>query len=207
MKKRSASADRICTVAVGHFSEHGYDGSSLSDIAELAGMRKASLYSHFDSKDDLFLAVFADALLEEHSFMQRCFDDEAALQQAPQQAMQQAGALYCDRMAQRYGQSPHARFLLRTVYLPPQVLRDHITGAYRALLDQLERHYAASLLHAAPWLAQPRLALYVQAYLGIIDSMQVELIYADGAALQQRHAALWQILSDSLAMAALSHAA
>ena len=202
MKKRSASADRICTVAVGHFSEHGYDGSSLSDIAELAGMRKASLYSHFDSKDDLFLAVFADALLEEHSFMQQCFDDEVALQQALQQAPQQAGALYCDRMAQRYGQSPHARFLLRTVYLPPQVLRDHITGAYRALLDQLERHYAASLLQTAPWLAQPRLALYVQAYLGIIDSMQVELIYADGAALQQRHAALWQILSDSLTMAA-----
>src|SRR5476649_904191 len=86
MKKRSASADRICAVAVGHFSEHGYDGSSLSDIAELAGMRKASLYSHLKRKDDLFLAVFADALRKKHSFMQQCLDDKRAQKQLPQRA-------------------------------------------------------------------------------------------------------------------------
>ena len=79
MKKRSASADNICAVAVVHFSEHGYDASSLSDIAEQAGMRKASLYSHFAGKDALFLDVFADALAEEQAFMDACFDDEAAL--------------------------------------------------------------------------------------------------------------------------------
>jgi len=78
MKKRSASADNICAVAVVHFSEHGYDASSLSDIAEQAGMRKASLYSHFAGKDALFLDVFADALAEEQAFMDACFADEAA---------------------------------------------------------------------------------------------------------------------------------
>ncbi|MNT19465.1 hypothetical protein D3C72_1547250 [compost metagenome] len=53
----------------------------------------------------------------------------------------------------------------------------------------------------APALAPQRIELYAQAYLGIVDSLHVELIYAGGAALQQRHAALWHILSDSLAMA------
>lgn len=199
MKKRSASADKICAIAVGHFSEHGYDASSLSDIAEQAGMRKASLYSHFSGKDALFLDVFADALEEEQGFMQLCFDDEAIL---PEDAGgRQAGALYCDRMAQRYSDSAHLRFLLRTAYLPPASLREQVGSGFEALLVQLLQHYVASLGRLAPALPPERIALYAQAYLGIVDSLHVELIYAGGAALQQRHAALWQILSDSLAMA------
>ena len=199
MKKRSASADKICAVAVVHFSEHGYDASSLSDIAEQAGMRKASLYSHFAGKDALFLDVFADALAEEQAFMDACFADEGAL--AADAGGQLAGSLYCDRMAQRYADSAHLRFLLRTAYLPPGPLRVEVGTGYEALLAQLQRHYVASLGRMAPALGPPRIELYAQAYLGIVDSLHVELIYAGGAALQQRHAALWHILSDSLAMA------
>jgi AcrR family transcriptional regulator len=198
MKKRSASADKICAVAVAHFSEHGYDASSLSDIAAQAGMRKASLYSHFTGKDALFLDVFADALAEEQAFMDACFADEAALADAGGQL---AGSLYCDRMAQRYADSAHLRFLLRTAYLPPASLRVQIGSGFEALLVQLLQHYVASLGRLAPRLPAARVELYAQAYLGIVDSLHVELIYAGGAALQQRHAALWQILSDSLAMA------
>lgn len=199
MKKRSASADNICAVAVVHFSEHGYDASSLSDIAELAGMRKASLYSHFAGKDALFLDVFADALAEEQAFMDACFADEAAL--APGAGGPLAGSLYCDRMAQRYADSAHLRFLLRTAYLPPATLRVEVGTGYETLLAQLQRHYVASLGRLAPSLPAQRSELYAQAYLGIVDSLHVELIYAGGATLQQRHAALWQILSDSLALA------
>lgn len=202
MKKRSASADNICAVAVVHFSEHGYDASSLSAIAAQAGMRKASLYSHFAGKDALFLDVFADALAEEQAFMDACFADEAALVATAGSAL--AGSLYCDRMAQRYADSAHLRFLLRTAYLPPAPLRVEVGTGYEALLAQLQRHYVASLGRMAPALAPQRVDLYAQAYLGIVDSLHVELIYAGGAALQQRHAALWQILSDSLAMAAQS---
>lgn len=199
MKKRSASADNICAVAVVHFSEHGYDASSLSDIAGQAGMRKASLYSHFAGKDALFLDVFADALAEEQAFMDACFADEAALAATAGSTL--AGSLYCDRMAQRYADSAHLRFLLRTAYLPPAPLRIEVGTGYEALLAQLQQHYVASLGRLAPALAPQRVDLYAQAYLGIVDSLHVELIYAGGAALQQRHAALWQILSDSLAMA------
>ncbi len=200
MKKRSASADNICAVAVAHFSEHGYDASSLNDIAELAGMRKASLYSHFSGKDALFLAVFDDALEQEQAFMNSCFADEASRFAS---GGQQAGSLYCDRMAERYADSAHLRFLLRTAYLPPATLRVQVGAGFEALLVQLLQHYVASLGRLAPALPSARIELYSQAYLGIVDSLHVELIYAGGAALRQRHAALWQILSDSLSMQSL----
>jgi Transcriptional regulator len=46
------------------FLERGFHGASLDEIAETAGYSKGAVYSNFDSKDELFLAVF-DAHLEQ----------------------------------------------------------------------------------------------------------------------------------------------
>lgn len=60
------------------FAEHGYDASSLNEIATLAGMRKASLYAHFASKDALFVQVFQRALVEETAYVELGFQQEMA---------------------------------------------------------------------------------------------------------------------------------
>lgn len=46
------------------FSELGYHGSSMEDIAEATGMRKASLYHHVRKKEDLLFAIH-ELLVEE----------------------------------------------------------------------------------------------------------------------------------------------
>ncbi len=51
------SRSRLIEVAREVFAQKGYAGSSLSEIANLAGLRKASLYHHFPSKDSIYLAV------------------------------------------------------------------------------------------------------------------------------------------------------
>lgn len=42
------------------FTERGYRGSSLRDIAEEAGIKAASIYNHFRSKEEIFEAVFIE---------------------------------------------------------------------------------------------------------------------------------------------------
>ena len=39
------------------FSKNGYDGTSVADICELAGISKGAFYHHFPSKQSVFLAL------------------------------------------------------------------------------------------------------------------------------------------------------
>ena len=55
--RAAASRNRIVDAALELFSTHGYEGTSIRDIATAVGMTTASLYYHFSSKDELFVIV------------------------------------------------------------------------------------------------------------------------------------------------------
>lgn len=55
--EHSDTRERILDVALELFTEQGYDGTSLREIAERLGVTKAALYYHFESKEDILLAL------------------------------------------------------------------------------------------------------------------------------------------------------
>jgi AcrR family transcriptional regulator len=62
-ESRRQTRDRLLTAAAQVFAQSGFNGASVEEIAEAAGYSKGAVYSNFDSKEDLFLALI-DQYLE-----------------------------------------------------------------------------------------------------------------------------------------------
>ncbi|MBJ7450879.1 MAG: TetR/AcrR family transcriptional regulator [Blastococcus sp.] len=61
---RTPGAQRVLEAALDLFATHGFDGTSLQEIADRLGITKAAVYYHFRTKDELLLALVRPALDE-----------------------------------------------------------------------------------------------------------------------------------------------
>ena len=58
MRKGTRTREEIIAQAAGLFNQRGYTGVSVSDVMAATGLKKGGIYNHFDSKEQLALAVF-----------------------------------------------------------------------------------------------------------------------------------------------------
>jgi len=60
----SSTKENIKSIALTLFAKKGYEGTTMNEIANLVGIKKASLYAHFKGKEDLFFLVYEDLAQE-----------------------------------------------------------------------------------------------------------------------------------------------
>lgn len=80
--EKSNTKQEILEAALNLFSTQGFEATSVSQIADAVGIRKASMYSHFTSKQEILDALLQDGLAQyaEHSvFAKAAWDDPAFL--------------------------------------------------------------------------------------------------------------------------------
>ncbi len=109
---------KILDNALALFMEKGYEGASMSDIAAATGIRKASLYAHFDRKQDIFQAIFDDILAEYAAFIRALTEARAGENALAQlERMFQDFILYCHENMKMY-------FWDRYFYFPPDFMAE-----------------------------------------------------------------------------------
>ena len=182
----TSAAERIAYLALDQFAEHGYDAASLNDIAVRAGIKKASLYAHFASKDALYGVVLELALQAERDYVQSQFAKNARSIKAP-------GEVYIDNLQRRYSAHASLRFLLRAAFYPPAPLRGVVMSGFNDYMAMLRSHFQQGLLKAYPAVDEQTGEVLAQAYLVMIDSLHVELTYGDAQAYSRRLEALQRL--------------
>jgi TetR/AcrR family transcriptional repressor of nem operon len=58
MSKGEETRQRIVAQAAAIFNQHGFDGSSLSELMKATGLEKGGIYRHFSSKEELAAEAF-----------------------------------------------------------------------------------------------------------------------------------------------------
>ncbi|MGE7186072.1 TetR/AcrR family transcriptional regulator [Peribacillus sp. NPDC006672] len=168
-------SDEIKKAALKYFTIHGYEGTSLSQIAEEVGIRKQSIYSHFKGKDDLFLSVLKDAkemelsLYVEYFNIMRKSDPEKTLYG------------FLEEMIKMFQEVESLKFWLRMGFFPPT----HLYNEVQKETDDLQVQQEALMeVIFQTWISEGALntgdaRTLTLAYSGIIVAIMVELVYAD----------------------------
>lgn len=71
---RLDARERVLSSAETLFRQRGYNAVKMQNIAEAVGIRQASLYYHFPSKEQLFVAVTEKAFVRHQQGLQQAID-------------------------------------------------------------------------------------------------------------------------------------
>ncbi|WP_028322800.1 TetR/AcrR family transcriptional regulator [Desulfatiglans anilini] len=134
VKKR----DAILNTAAKLFSEHGFKETSIADIARATGVAEGTIFYHFKSKEDLFLAILQEVkedILREFNTYRKESEPLSGLQM-----MEEAISFYLYLAAKM-----DERFLLLHRHYPYKlaevnpVCRGYLEDIFNCLLDIFEQ--------------------------------------------------------------------
>lgn len=128
------TAQRIKEAALMMFTESGYEGTSMSEIAKVVGIKTPSIYSHYKSKEQLFLQLCEQGAAEELAQFYKLM--EATKQESILERIYEVFDFFTDFNHLTAGQS----FFKRTMLVPPRHLRDHLRQAVMKLEDAINVH-------------------------------------------------------------------
>ncbi|MFJ8265811.1 TetR/AcrR family transcriptional regulator [Peribacillus asahii] len=183
-------SNEIKEAALKYFTIHGYEGASLSQIAEEVGIKKQSIYTHFKGKDDLFLQVLHDAKETELSSKLQYFNKIDS--QNPEKDLYGFLKLVIDL----FQKNEQLKFWLRMSFFPPA----HLSKAIEEEVIDIEEKVQAILESKfQDWIDAEVIVSDVAktptfAFLGVVDSIMLELVYGnDEKRLKDKLEASWTV--------------
>jgi TetR/AcrR family transcriptional regulator, cholesterol catabolism regulator len=125
----SPQKQAILDIAQELFAEQGYDGLSIRDLAEHCGLAKATIYHHFQDKQEIFLCVLAQEMVNIHALTMAAARDISDPEQQLYAVIRAFGQLMSERRSLILSAihasndiSIHARAFIqrhRTIFLQP----------------------------------------------------------------------------------------
>lgn len=186
------SAERIKKAALLRFAAQGYEATSLAQIAGDVGIKTPSIYAHFQGKQVLFRHLVEDAFA--------CELEEIRVGLRQPRPVCAAMRDYLHHTLERFSSTPHVRFWLRSIYLPPAEMTEEISARDRKFALALEETISSALRHPRYGLQHAVLPhdVLAAAFIGILRGMHAELLYCGRLDSTKILNALWTIFERAL---------
>ncbi len=181
---------QLLAIGLSHFARDGYEGASLSKIAAEAGIKKPSIYAHFQNKADLFLCVLRRASrVQQHSIQRYMLENH-------EQSLEYKLHGLLEHMRELYHTDDTIKFVMRMSFFPPKELEEDVMPRIYDMLDGFENQLVRLFKHE---LETKKLVISVpalqaaRAYITCADGILLEILYGQAQRSVQRLHATWPI--------------
>ena len=178
--------NKIKKISLQQFIEKGYEGTSLSDIAQGVGIKKQSIYSHFKNKDELFLTITKQVIGEEIDFLHEFFTrDNPNIQEKLES--------FIFELQKKYTQNEvsNMKFMLRMAYMPPLHLKEEVINSFNLYFSELE--YLVNKSFSNEFFLAKKSNNATLSFMTMLDGLLVALIYGGIERFKQKFEASWGI--------------
>jgi len=187
----------IKQAALSLFAKGGYEGARLADIAKAVNIKAASLYFHFENKEQLFIELFNDMR-----------DRRLANLEILKQKMKELGTskerlfrLYSDYSGREYEHNEELLFWKRCALFPPGFLKEKINhdliSYQKQFLDQLLKPAILEGMKSGE-LKEQEANKCVVAFLAIIAAVFSEIHYSREESYAEKLDMLWDFFWEAL---------
>lgn len=186
---RLSSKDRIRDVAFHFFSQYGYEGTALSQIAKEVNIKTPSLYAHYESKEDIFFSCLHYALDSDLLF----FKNELELTENTN--VENTLYNFLINYETRLKSDVVSIFCLRTLYSPPHEFKSELFLQTNERIAELGKLLLPLFEHTKNQgnLKNMEIEEAIEAYLCLFDGLIIEFMYAGSERFQYRLTASWKL--------------
>lgn len=177
--------DMILTVAQGCFTANGFAGTTMSGIAATLGGSKATLWSHFRSKEDLFAAVLDRVARAYRAKLSRILEAPGELEPT----LQRACASFIEKVTSPEGIAIHRlivadgkRFpeMARIFYeVAPENTRRLLAQFLKEAMDRGQLRHADPMEAARIFTALALSGMHYEMMMGQVDKVDRKRIKSD----------------------------
>ena len=189
--------ERIKNAALSLFVKDGYEGARLVDIAKAVNIKTASLYYHFERKEQLFIELFNDMRNEKLANIKVLHQKLNELGSVKERLF----CLYSDYSNRGYDHSEELNFWKRSALFPPSFLREKIHSDLidyqKQFIDLLLMPVILEGIHSNK-LKNHDANQSIVVFLSLIQGMFSEFHYSKPKAYKEKIDVVWEFFWDSI---------
>jgi TetR/AcrR family transcriptional regulator, biofilm operon repressor len=192
--KTNVTVYKIQEAAIKLFAENGYEKATMTEIAKAVGIKKPSIYAHYENKQEIFLSIIEEL----SSVYVAKFKEEIDKYRNLSVEEQLYSVLESTRLF--FQHEDLGLFLKRMLLFPPHELEGHLLKRYEEFENQLlqiirelfEKGIAAGEIHHRD------VDELIDAYIHILDSCFIQLFDPDDGLVKKRLKAAWSFFWRSI---------